>query len=109
MANEQAKIPEQHATKWLQFNLKVDLSTLLLAGIAIYFMFNAHAKNMENITKVEVVITKYEAQIDKMITEDKKSLQHYKRNLKDAMSSLSKDERKLLEHVFTLSEKKTQS
>ncbi len=91
--------------KALSFNFKVDISTVVLAVFTIYLMISSHNKSIENVKKVESLINKYETQLDRFITEDKSRMDKYQANLKNAMASLSPEEKALLVKVFEISNK----
>lgn len=94
---------EAEQKKTLSFNFKVDISTVILAVITIYLMISSHNQSIENVKKVELLITKYETQLDRFITEDKSRMDKYQKNLKNAMASLSGEEKALLMKVFEIS------
>lgn len=96
---------EAEPKKTLSFNFKVDISTVILAAITIYLMISSHNQSIENVKKVEVLISKYETQLDRFITEDKSRMDKYQKNLKNAMASLSGEEKALLMKVFEISNK----
>ena len=96
---------ETEQKKALSFNFKIDISTVFLAVITIYLMISSHNKSIENVKKVELLINKYETQLDRFITEDKNRMDKYQTNLKNAMASLSPKEKELLMKVFEISNK----
>jgi hypothetical protein len=96
---------ETEQNKKISFNFKVDISTVILAVITLYLMLASHNKSIENVKKVEMLISKYETKLDRFISEDKQRMATYKNNLKNAMASLSKEEQALLTKVFELSNK----
>lgn len=102
----QTTTPPTKKSKRIHFKFEVDIITLLTAAVALFFMYSTHVQNKANIQKMGDVISKYETQIDKLIQDDKKSFATYKKNLKNAMASLSTEERQVLKHVFTLAEQK---
>ena len=96
---------ETEQNKKISFNFKVDISTVVLAVITLYLMITSHNKSIENVKKVEMLISKYETQLDRFISEDKQKMATYKNNLKNAMASLSEEEQALLMKVFEVSNK----
>ncbi|MFT5807367.1 MAG: hypothetical protein ACI9LG_001658 [Moritella dasanensis] len=82
------------------YTIKIsDFLTIIPILIGVWY---AHQSNLENIQKINDVIVKYETQIDKIILADDKKHTKYVSNLKRALSSLSKEERKVLLAIYSV-------
>jgi len=81
---------------------KLSLKDLFIVIPTLAAVWLAHQQNIENIEKLNSVIVKYETQIDKMILADDKKHAKYVSNLKTALSSLSKEERKVLLAIYSV-------
>jgi len=81
---------------------KLTLKDLFIVIPTLAAVWIAHQQNIENIEKLNSVIVKYETQIDKMILADDKKHAKYVSNLKAALSSLSKEERKVLLAIYSV-------
>ena len=81
---------------------KLSLKDLFIIIPTLTAVWLAHQQNIENIEKLNSVIVKYETQIDKMIVADDKKHAKYVSNLKTALSSLSKEERKVLLAIYSV-------
>lgn len=78
------------------------IKDFLIVGSVLVSIFIAHQQNLKNIEKMNSIIVKYETQIDKMILSDDKTHAKYIKNLKEALKSLSKEERKVLLAIYSV-------
>ena len=86
------------------FKSQNEFITLVLTVITIYVMVSSHLSNMKNVERMDALITKYEAKLDKVIASDEANLKAYRTNLKRAMNSLTAEEKELVEKIFAVTE-----
>lgn len=99
---ENSKATENNAGTGKEKFFKLSLKDLFIVIPTLTAVWLAHQQNIENIEKLNSVIVKYETQIDKMILADDKKHAKYVSNLKKALSSLSKEERKVLLAIYSV-------
>jgi hypothetical protein len=94
---------QKEATKWVSF--KVDVTTFIAICVAMYLAYSSHQANLENTRKLGALLAKYEQTLDTAIASDKVTLAQYEKNVKNALSSLSEEERALLKQLLDVDAK----
>ena len=94
---------KQEKPSWIRFSVEVNLPVLATMAFTCFLAYQAHQQSMENASKVNQLLVKYEQTLDTFIQNDPAALKTYQGNLKDALASLSPEEHKLLNALLAVS------